>query len=440
MWNAIDPHPENPAGAYLAGTLYKGGDFEPYLYKTTDFGQTWTKITAGIDSKHFTRVVRADPSRTGLLYAGTEYGMYVSFDDGASWKPFQLNLPQVPITDLKVKDEQLIVATQGRSFWIIDDLTPLHQLTTEVAQSNFHLFTPKDAYRMGGGSGRANYKLEGENHPGGVMMYYYLKDKPDSTFTAKLEIMESNGDIIKTFDYSAKKPSEKLFASEGMNMFNWNMRYPDAVSFPGLILYSSNTRGPMAVPGNYKAKLTVNGESIEKPFEILIDPRIKSTQADLQAQFDFLIDVRDKLSETHQAVIDIRKIKKDIDYLKEKLGDAADYKSIITYGEELKKELTVIENNLHETRNEAYQDPLNFGIKLNNRLAFLATHESSGDFRPTDQGLAYKAEVTEQINKELKDYHNLVDEGVGKINDMIKAKAIDFIMVDVKTENAGQGR
>ena len=441
MWNSIDPHPTNPAGAYLAGTLYKGGDFQPYLFKTTDFGQTWTKVTNGIDSKDFTRVLRADPDREGLLYAGTEYGMYISFDDGASWKPFQLNLPEVPITDLKVKDEQLIVATQGRSFWLIDDLTPLHQLNEQLAQSNFHLFKPKDAYRMGGGGrGRANFKLEGKNHPGGVMMYFYLKDKPDSTFTAKLEVMEADGDIIKTFDYSSKKPDEKLFASEGMNYFNWNMRYPDAVSFPGLILYASNTRGPMAVPGTYKVKLTVNGESVEQDFEIMKDPRIKSTQEDLQAQFDFLIEVRDKLSEAHQAVIDIRAIKKDIDYLKEKLGEEATYQEIITYAEELKKELTVIENNIHETRNEAYQDPLNFGIKLNNRLAFLATHEGAGDFRPTDQGIAYKEEVTAQINNELADYKKLVDEGVGKINTMIKQKNLDFIMVDVGNEESGQGK
>jgi len=439
MWNSIDPHPSNPAGAYLAGTLYKGGDFQPYLYKTTDFGQTWTKITNGIDSKDFTRVVRADPDREGLLYAGTEYGMYISFDDGASWKPFQLNLPEVPITDLQVKDQQLVVATQGRSFWLIDDLTPLHQLNDQVVQSNFHLFEPKDAYRMGGGS-RGNSKLEGKNHPGGVMMYYYLKDKPDSAFTAQLEIMEADGDVIKTFDYNSKKPDEKLFVSEGMNYFNWNMRYPDAVSFPGLILYSSNTRGPKAVPGNYKVKLTVNGESVEQDFEIMKDPRIKSTQADLQAQFDFLIEVRDKLSEAHQAVIDIRKIKTDIDYLKGKLGEEATYQEIITYAEELKKELTVIENNLHETRNEAYQDPLNFGIKLNNRLAFLATHEGEGDFRPTDQGMAYKEEVTAQINNELADYKKLVDEGVGKINKMIKQENLDFIMVDVGNEESGQGQ
>lgn len=440
MWNSIDPHPSNPGGAYIAGTMYKSGDFTPYLYKTTDYGQTWTKITNGIEAKDFTRVVRADPKKEGLLYAGTEYGMYISFDDGASWKPFQLNLPIVSITDLKFKDNNLIVATQGRSFWIIDDLTPLHQLSETVAKSDFYLYKPKDSYRMRTANGRGNMKLEGKNHPDGVMMYFYVKDKPDSTFTATLEVTEPNGKVIKKYDYKAKDPKEKLAINEGMNLFLWDMHYPDAVSFPGLILYSSNTKGPLAVPGNYKAKLTVNGESVEQDFKILIDPRIKSTQDDLQAQFDFLIEVRDKLSEAHQAVIDIRKIKKDIDYLKEKLGDDAAYQEIISKAEELKKDLTVIENNIHETRNQAYQDPLNFGIKLNNRLAFLATHESAGDFRPSDQGVAYKKEVSDQIDKELSDYKSTVDEGIGELNKMIKENSIDFIMVNTDESENSQGR
>ncbi|MEM1136524.1 MAG: glycosyl hydrolase [Bacteroidota bacterium] len=441
MWNSIDPHPSIKSGAYLAGTLYKAGDFKPYLYKTTDFGQTWTKITNGISDKHFTRVVRADPERQGLLYAGTEYGMYISFDDGYSWKAFQLNLPQVPITDLKVKDNNLIVATQGRSFWLIDDLTPLHQLNENIAKSDFFLFKPADSYRMQKNSrGKVNLKLEGKNHPGGVMMYYYLKNKPDSTFEATLEIMESDGKLVKKLDYKGKTPTDKLFIKEGMNQIVWDMRYPDAVSFPGLILYSSSTKGPLAVPGTYKVKLTVNGQAQEQSFNIKIDPRIRSSQEDLQAQFDFLIEVRDKLSEAHQAVIDIRKIKKDLDYLKEKLGDSETYQTLLAKADELKTSLTVIENNLHETRNEAYQDPLNFGIKLNNQLSFLAAHESSGDFRPSDQGKAFKKEVSAQIDEELVAFKEVVKNGVGEINNMIKTKSLNFIMVDVAEEKTSQGR
>ncbi|MEM9673395.1 MAG: glycosyl hydrolase [Bacteroidota bacterium] len=435
MWNSIDIHPSVRGGAYVAGTLYKTGDFAPYLYKTTDYGQTWTKIITGIDDLHFTRVLRADPERDGLLYAGTEYGMYVSFDDGTNWRPFQLNLPDVPITDLQVRDNNLIVATQGRSFWIIDDLTPLHQLNETIAQADFHLFQPKPSYRMKQqGRDRYNALLHGKNHPEGVMIYYYLQDKLDSTDVVTLDILEENGEAIKSFSTEAKKPNEKLWAKKGSNLFVWDMRYPDAVSFKGLILYSSNTEGPQAVPGNYRARLTVNGESQEKSFEILKDPRVKSSQEDLLAQFDFLMDVRDKLSEAHQAVIDIRNLRKDLEYVEEKLKDDPTAKPILEATKELDEEMTVIENNIHETRNEAYQDPLNFGIKLNNRLAYLATHESAGDFRPTEQAIAYKKEVSTQIDDEIEALQNLLNQKLPAINQMMEEQNIE-VLTRPKTES-----
>ena len=425
MWNAIDPHPVIKGGAYIAGTMYKSGDFKPYVYKTTDYGKSWTKITNGIDDMHFTRVVRSDPKRSGLLYAGTEYGMYISFDDGANWNAFQLNLPTVPITDLQVKNDNLIVATQGRSFWIIDDLSPLHQLNGKIAQSEHHLYRPLTSYRMrSGGWGRANPLLEGQNHPGGVQIYYYFKDEPDENSLVKLEILEEDGKVIKTF--TNKEEKSKLETQTGMNLFNWNMRYPDATSFDGIVLYSSNTRGPVAVPGKYKVRLTVGEDSLEQDFEIRKDPRVQSSIEDLQAQFDFLIDVRDKLSEANQAVIDIRSIRKDLDYLKSKLNKD-EHAEILEHMYKLDEEMTIIENNIHETRNEARQDPLNFGIKLNNRLAYLATHESAGDFRPTDQGIAYKEEVSQQIDQEIGKLNQLFDQRLNEINQMLKEKNVSFL-------------
>lgn len=428
MWNSIDPHPTLKGGAYLAGTMYKSGDYQPYLYKTTNFGRTWTKITNGIDRQHFTRVVRADSKRKGLLYAGTEYGMYISFDDGANWKPFQLNLPIVPITDLAVRDNNLIVATQGRSFWIMDDLTPLHQLTPRIANRSFYLYQPKPSYRMTGNSTRSNSRHNGDNHPNGVMIYFTIKERIPKATTIKLEILEANDKVIKTYINHAKEEKSKLPVEYGMNCFVWDMRYPDAVAFDGIILYSSNTKGPKAVPGRYKIRLTVGAKSIEQNFEILKDPRSKATKADLQAQFDFLIQVRDKLSQANQAVIDIRRLRKDLNYLKGKLGGHADCETILAAIDALSTQITVIENNIHETRNEAYQDPLNFGIKLNNRLAYLATHESAGDFRPTDQGIAYQKEVSAQIDKELADLNVLLDSDLTKINQLIKEKGIDFLV------------
>ena len=217
-----------------------------------------------------------------------------------------------------------------------------------------------------------------------------------------------------------------------MNRFIWDMRYPDAVSFEGLVLYSSNTKGPVAVPSNYKVRLTVDDQAIEQDFEIKIDPRIESTVADLQAQFDYLIDIRNKLSEAHQAVIDIRSLRKDLNYLKEKLGDKEYYADIRTAIKAFDEEMTVIENNIHETKNEARQDPLNFGIKLNNHLAYLATHEAGGDFRPTDQGIAFKKEVSAQIDKELTDLKTVMATQILKLNEMMQAKGVKFLMGSVE--------
>lgn len=235
MVNSLEPHPFVKGGLYVAATSYKSGDYRPYLYKTADYGNTWTKLTNGISDEHFTRVVRADPKRQGLLYAGTEYGMYISFNDGTSWQPFQLNLPLVPITDLAVKNDNLIAAMQGRSFWMIDDLTPLHQMRNDLAKKEMHLYLPMPSYRFGGvGSGDAPASA-GTNHPGGVMIHYFLKNKPDSTVTVSIEIMENGGKLIKKYASNAEKKEEQLKAKAGMNRFVWNMRYPDASKFDGII-------------------------------------------------------------------------------------------------------------------------------------------------------------------------------------------------------------
>ena len=428
MWNSIDIHPTERGGAYVAGTMYKAGDFEPYLYKTTNYGRSWTKITNGIEAPDFTRVLRADPERPGLLYAGTEYGMYISFDDGRNWEPFQLNLPEVSITDLQVRDLNLIVATQGRGFYIIDDLTPLHQLDASVASADVHLFKPKPSYRMRqSGRGQRDPLLEGENHPNGVMLYFNIDGTPDEDNVASLEILERDGTLIKRFATDAEDEGEKLEAGAGANLFVWDMRYPDATAFDGLILYSSNVKGPVAVPGEYRARLTFGGESVEQEFEIMKDPRVTSSQRDLQAQFDFLIKVRDKLSEANQAVIDIRKMYADLDYLEAKLDDNPNAEPILEAIASLREEASVIENNIHETRNEARQDPLNFGLKLNNRLAYLGTHESHGDFRPTSQGEAYRQEVSAQIDAEIEALNVLIDERVPEINLMMGLEEIQML-------------
>ncbi|MBS1543541.1 MAG: glycosyl hydrolase [Bacteroidetes bacterium] len=428
MMNSIDVNPFVKGGAYVVATSYKFGDTTPYIYKTTDYGKTWTVITNGIPKDEHARVVRADPKRQGLLYAGTERGMWISFDDGANWSKFQLNLPPVPIHDLTIKNDNLIAATHGRSFWMIDDLTPLHQLSADVAARPFYLFKPMPSYRMpgGGGWGEPNRKLEGENHPGGVMVHYFIGAVDEKT-EARMEFLEMNGTVIKTFSNKAKERADMLNIKKGGNRFVWNMRYPGYKTFPGMVYYGSPNLGPKAVPGKYKVRLTVNGQSVEQEFEILKDPRIKSTQEDLQAQFDFIVKTRDKVSEANQGVIDIRKIKQDLGYLKDKIGSDPQHKDLMDASKKFEDQLTEIENNIHQTKNRSVQDPLNYGIKLNNRLAHLVVEQGGGDFRPTTQGEAVRQELTRKVDAELQKLRTVIDGNVDAINKMIKDKGIEMI-------------
>lgn len=433
MMNCIDVNPFVKGGAYLAATSYKFGDYTPYLYKTEDYGKTWQLITKGIDKTHYTRAIRSDKTRKGLLYAGTEWGMYVSFDDGANWQPFQLNLPVTSIRDLHVRDNNLIAATHGRGFWLIDDLTPLHQLDNTIANSSFYLYKPKDSYRMnqGGGWGGVS-KTSGTNHPNGVILNFYLKELSDKD-KVKLEILEMDGDVIKTFSNKSKKRSEGLKVEAGGNNFVWDMRYPGFTTFEGMVFYSSPNRGPKAVPGIYRAKLWVNEQYVEQEFTIVKDPRLPNTPEDYQKQFDYLISVRDKVSEANQAIIDIRTLKSKLSYLRKQLNNNPEYEEIVIQSKKLEDEITVIENNIHMTKNQSYQDALNYGIRINNRLAFLLSDQQRGDFPPTDQAVEFKEEVSKELDVELNALQGIMDGSLQNLNKLIEEKGIG-ILVDKSNE------
>ncbi|MEM9339707.1 MAG: glycosyl hydrolase, partial [Bacteroidota bacterium] len=425
MINSLEIDPFNKGGLYVAGTRYKLGDFTPYLYKTEDYGQTWKKITNGIAKEDFTRVVRADPKRKGLLYAGTENGMYVSFDTGSSWQPLQMNLPIVPITDLAVKDNNLIAATQGRSFWIIDDVSPLQQLNSTVASSPFHLFKPLDAYRMGGGNGRTS-RTAGTNHPGGVLVNFYVQDTTKSD-TITISFHEPDGDLIKLFSTHAdKKENEgKLAVTPGFNTMNWNMKYNGAKKFDGMILWWATTEGPMATPGNYTVKMRINGEKeTTQTFNLLKDPRSSASQSDLQAQFDFLLRVRDKLSETHEGIINIRKAKAQINDV---LSKSDSNEALTQLGKEIIEEMETIEKALYQTKNESRQDPLNFPIRLNNKLGHLASLSGIGDFKPTDSALAFYEEVTGKIDEQLSQLNKIFENRIAAFNQKVREVDIDAV-------------
>ncbi len=433
MINSIEFDPFVKGGAYIAATSYKSGDSRPYLFKTKDYGKTWTKITDGIDPTHFTRVVRSDLKRPGLLYAGTEFGMYISFDDGSSWKSFQLNLPIVPINDLTIKNDNLIAATQGRSFWLIDDLTPLHQLNESLSTSEVHLYKPMPSYRMNGGQAgrRGQPKTEGVNHPNGVMIHYFVKDT--TKIVASLEILESNGKLIKKFatkpDKKAKEKEEELKIKPGMNRHVWNMRYADAEGFDGIIMWAASLTGPKAMPGMYKARLTVNGKSVETEFEILKDPRTSGTLADIKAQFDFSIAVRDKLSETNKAVKKIRTAREQINRVTEPMKGKEDMKDVNDVDKSILDDMKKIEEALYQTKNKSGQDPLNYPVRLNNKLGALGSEVDGGDFKPTEQVKAVHKEITEKIDGQLNLLNKVMTEKVPKFNELVKQKQVNAISI-----------
>ncbi|MCA6404385.1 MAG: glycosyl hydrolase, partial [Cytophagales bacterium] len=433
MINSVEFTPHEKGAAYVAATSYKSGDYRPLLFKTKDYGKTWTKITDGIDPTHFTRVVRADQKRSGLLYAGTEFGMYISFDDGTSWKPFQLNLPIVPINDLTIKNDNLIAATQGRSFWLIDDLTPLHQLNDVISKSDTHLFKPMPSYRMNGGQAgrRGQPKNEGVNHPNGVMIHYFVKDT--TKLVASLEILESSGKLIKKFatkpDKKAKEKEDELKLKPGMNRQVWNMRYADAEGFDGLIMWAASLTGPKAMPGMYKARLIVNGKAMETEFEILKDPRTSGTLADIKAQFDFSIAVRDKLSETNKAVKKIRTAREQINRVTEPMKGKEDMKDVNDMAKSILDDMKKIEETLYQTKNKSGQDPLNYPVRLNNKLGALGSEVDGSDFRPTEQVKAVYKEITEKIDEQLNLLNKVMTDKVPKFNDLVKQKQVNAISI-----------
>jgi len=448
--NSIEASPFEAGTAYVAGTMYKWDDYKPYLYKTTDWGKSWRKITAGIPDGAFTRVIREDPGRKGLLFAGTETGMYVSFDGGDNWQSIQLNLPAVPITDLVIdkRDRALVAATQGRAFWILDEVPVLEQLSAEVAGSDLHLFKPRDSYRMQGGGGfRMPRSAVGENPPGGTVIYYYLKNKPEGEVA--LEILDSSGKPVKRFSSKRKEQAQErapgeegefdsggapaqVSANVGLNRFVWDLRYPDATRFPGLILWAGQTTGPRAIPGAYQVRLTVDGKSATQPFAIKKDPRLEATQEELAKQFDLLIKIRDKLSQMHKSILEIRDARKQIDVIVARIKDEQGDKPILEAARSLEAKLAAVEEALYQTKNKASQDPLNYPIRLNNRLASLGEAVASADSAPTDQSYQVYEELATAIDREVAKLDQALREDLAAFNKLVRDHNVPAVTVGGK--------
>lgn len=437
--NSIEASPFEPGTAYFAATAYKTDDYRPYIYKTKDYGKTWTKIVSGIPDNAFSRVVREDPNRKGFLYAGTESGVFYSSNDGDTWNSLRLNMPVVPVTDLAVhkREGDLVVATQGRSFYVLDDLNVLYNMA-DAAKADAYLFQPENAYRTPGGGG---FPLPagaavGANPPNGAVIFYYLKDKPKE---ASLEFLDAAGNVVRKISGrgaagAGEGSGRGRFGGEtpmtidaGLNRFVWNYRLPNATTLPGLIMWGGSLAGPRIVPGRYQVRLTVDGKVVgTQGFEVRKDPRISTTQEEFQKQFDLLKKTNAKLTETHEAILEIRDLRKQFEDLSARLRP--DQKELKDKAAEIVKAITAVEEELMQTKIKSGQDALNFPIKLNNKLAALSSTVDTADAQPTTQSYAVYDDLVGKIDAQLAKFAKIKSEDIAAFNKMFSDKGLPVVV------------
>jgi hypothetical protein len=452
--NSIEVSPHDKATAYVAATMYKFDDFRPYLYKTNDYGKSWTKIDNGIPSSAFTRVVREDPSRRGLLYAGTETGLHVSFDGGASWQAFQSNLPVVPITDLVVKEKDLVVATQGRSFWILDDLTPLHEYKPEIAREGVRLFSPRPAVRMAGGRfvDEEGLGALGRNPPNGVVVSYWLKEKPAEKEILTVEFLDGEK-ILRTYTSRKKEqkedsllvglpvdeePGDKpLEPKAGLNRITWDMRILRPTLVPKAIIWGTR-EGPRVAPGAYAVRLKYGDRTLTQPVQVRSHPDVSATAEELKSQFRLLSDLRDRIEETHDAVSRIRDVKAQIAGIGERAEKLGRREELKEKGKALSDLLTEIEKKLVNPDLKSNQDVLNFPPALDHQFVGIAVAASSADFKPTDGSWAYYKEVAGKLTATLAELDTVLSKDLAEFNTSVqKAEIPPVVVVPKKTAGSG---
>ena len=420
--NVIEASTHDPATAYAAVNRYQMDDFRPYIYRTHDYGKTWALIVNGIPSDTFVRTVRQDPARPGLLFAGTETGVYVSFDEGDRWQSLQLNLPVVPVTDLTVKDGDLIASTQGRAFWILDNITPLEQATSDNAGAQMRLFKPRAAYRtarggrFGGGGGAGLYA-------GSVTVDYYLGQTSEQPVT--LEFQDADGKTIRKFTSGGQprgREQSVVTQNQGLNRFTWDMRYPDARGIEGGTFFlGGSLRGPLAAPGEYKVKLTVGDQSTTETFDVKKDPRVATTAAQYKEQLALALSARDKLSAADDAINQIREIHQQVTAAAEKAGDNA---VIAGAARALNERLDAVLHHLYEPRFTGFDDQtLIYPLQLNNRLAAMQNY-LGGDYGPTAQDIAVLEVLSSELSKQLAGFARVLRVDIPMFNAQLKAAGI----------------
>ncbi|MFM9984838.1 MAG: VPS10 domain-containing protein [Flavobacteriales bacterium] len=454
--NIIEPSSHDAGTCYIAAHRYRLDDTKPYLYKTTDYGKTWKQIVNGIKEGDYTRCIREDPNTKGLLYAGTERGIYVSFDDGEQWQSLQLNLPVTPVWDLRIHKElaQMVIATHGRSFWVMDDLTPLYEIKSNSTSSDFYLFKPQQAIRMGGDQRSPEAAMEskikeGTNAPNGVICHYYLKQP--ATGEIRLAFYTEKGDSIIAFS-SLTDPTGKPFVKEeeqklhptlkikknqlntrsGMHQFVWDMRYPSAKLIEEDYWAPEQLHGPSALPGSYTIKLWINGKMIQtNTFKIVLDPQVRSSASDLQAQFDLSMNVNRKQDEIVKKILQIRGVRKQVNDFMGSFTDTTDIKTLKKWSKPLLDSLQAIEDTLFNSKIKTYLDPLRYPYQILERYGSLSDFLNADDGRPSKQ----MQDVYDEINGryaivskrldavfeiQVADFNRAIDEKKWKVLDPVR--------------------
>ncbi len=441
MVSIIDPSPHDPATAYVAVDRHKSDDQKPYIFKTSDFGKTWTMIVNGIAANHYVRSVREDPGRKGLLFAGTERGVYVSFNDGAQWQPLQLNLPVSPIHDIVIKNDDLVVATHGRSFWILDDITPLRQLTVQMASAPAILYKPAPAVRLHYPEQVDRRRPVGENPPKGAIINYYFATKPKDEVT--IDITDSQGRLVRHLSNKEKKtfeqppewpdqeiPKETIPAEAGMNRFAWDLRYESPTKIPGAFYSGLGPVGPLALPGTYQVKLTAGSFSQTVPLELRMDPRLKNvTMADLQKEFDLATKIAASNQALHAAVNQIRDLRAELTTLKRWAGDNAQAKQVIAAADDLNKKVTPIEEQLMQVQMKSSEGNLRYPNQLNEQFDSLSHTVEYADGAPTKPQLAVYDYLNGKLQEQLKALHEVLSRDVPALNNLMRTTGVPSLTV-----------
>jgi photosystem II stability/assembly factor-like uncharacterized protein len=446
----IEPSPHSGGTAYVAIDRHKLDDYRPYIFKTTDYGKSWAKITSGLPDNGYAHAVREDPKRKGMLFAGTENGIYVSFDDGAHWQSLRMNLPMTPIHDLAIKDNDLVVATHGRAFWVLDNVSSLRQMTSSTSSEDAHLYQPASVVRFRGPGFTLPATIPvGANPPAGVVIDYFLKAAPKEQIT--LEILDAQGKLLRK--YSSKKPaegpsadeeefgftrqSEALPAEIGLNRFVWDLRAEPPVRVPGSVGWGGRPEGVLVVPGNYQVKLTVAGKASTANFEITKDPRIPASQADLAKQAELAQRIRDRVSAGHEAVNQIRSVRSQLDALKKRLSADSNAKPVLDASDALTKKMNGVEEKIIQPKSKSGEDPLNYPIQVADQLVALQGTVESADAAPTAACFTVFDELNGRLETQLAAWRELQSKDLADLNALIQKNNIPAIAPAAEKADSG---